>query len=451
MNKVKKNWSYFFIIYGIITAIICIYPFLFEVSKGWIPTFRCNYLNRNYNSVVEGYPFDFTKQTHTLGYTLYFPYLMKLFGITDGHRMFCFIQSIAGWIVMSSYPVITYCLTKSKFCALITPIVFHFGIGDLIYINKASEYWSGLWIILLAIPILFVLYKRIWDAKSTLLWCAICLLCSIGNALRGSSSMPVLFLSIVLVLFLFYKKRITFLKVITLTLLLICINNLLGFTIPRQVAKMQGFNGYQKYTTSPWHSILIGVGYNSNNEYGLTYSDDSARDFIISKYPDVTYLSDEYFDLCKGAYLEILCNNPGFVLKGYMDKFIICINIIWTYMIGKSINYYLGFTWMLLFIFIMALFLYRKKGLADMLNKYGLLYIMSLVAVFLSLYSGVLAYPSEYYIWGAMGSMGYLITMIFLTSLSECFNIGISNSLRFPAKRVVMFHKKERLRDGSCQ
>lgn len=128
--------------YGLICAFILVYSKKDLVGNGWID-FRGDRLTERYNTLLTEGKFIFSNVSHTLGYPLYFPYIMKLFDIRDGFRMFCLAQTFGGMFVVLLYPLLTHKITNSFAAALASPFIIHFTFGDVLYINKCNEYWGG--------------------------------------------------------------------------------------------------------------------------------------------------------------------------------------------------------------------------------------------------------------------------------------------------------------------
>ena len=403
------------LLFGLISALVLIKPHFLTIGNGWIPKFRCERLENALDVYTSTKQFDFSRISHTVGYVLYFPILMQKFNVGSGYDMFCVVQSISAGIVICVYPILMYRLFYSKTLALISPIIIQFTFGDLLYIDKASEYWSGCWALALGLPLLMLFMKENKDRNRFVITLCIALIMSLANVLRGQSGLPLLLTFFTALGVLLFKKRITLKRVCIYILICVCAYNMFGTTIPNAVAHRWGYDGVIAYNSSPWHSILIGMGY-VDNDYGLYYSDDSAKAIIEKIDPSIVYNSNEYYDACKRETFKIIKSDPGFVFKGLVAKMGKCIQLQVDYIWGSSsLTYYWHpYVFLMIIVLINTILLIRQKR--NVCSGGGI--ILCLEAVLLSLYSGILAYPSEYYIWGSLGGTGVFLVMLCYSMIS---------------------------------
>ena len=144
MKSKKINRQYIFtatlLLYGLVCAFILVFPKWNVIGNGWISKFRCERLTVRYNTLIGGADsFEFSRVTHTLGYPLYFPYIMKWFSISDGAKMFNIAQTFGGMSVIFLYPLLVFKMTNSYLAALLSPFVVHLLLGMYcILINAQS-------------------------------------------------------------------------------------------------------------------------------------------------------------------------------------------------------------------------------------------------------------------------------------------------------------------------
>ena len=415
MDKRKKNLIVYggLLLFGLISALVLIKPHLFSVGNGWVPEWRCERLEYGLNAFRETGRFDFSRTSHILGYPLYFPILMSKFHNLSGYEMFAIAQCVSGGIVIMLYPLLMYKLFRSKILALISPLIVHFTFGDLLYIDKASEYWSGCWALALGLPLLIIFMKENEERKRLVTTLCMALIMSLANVLRGQSGLPLLLTFFTAIGVLLFKKRIVLKRVCIYILICVCTYNLLGTTIPSAVAYSWGYDGVTRYNSSPWHCILIGMGY-IDNDYGLYYSDDSGKELMEKIDPSIVYNSEEYFDACKREALKIIKDDPVFVLKGLVTKLGKCIQLQADYIWGSSsLTYYWHpYIFLMIIVLINILKIIKQKRFGSYIRKWGGELILCLGAVFLSLYSGILAYPTKYFIWGGLGGLGVFLVLM---------------------------------------
>lgn len=242
----------------------------------------------------------------------------------------------------------------------------------------------------------------------------IAIVVSCSNILRNSNGLPILIIMLLILFEEFIRRKVAWKSILISSVVLVCTANLLATAIPCYVADKWGIPGKEKYNSSPWHSILIGMGY-LENEYGLSYRDESCEELIGRLYPDVEYLSDEYFECCKKVALKIFAENPMFVIKGLFAKLVACSKLQIEYLLGRSsLNIY-SYWWIFIGIALEVLLLIKIKKIKEYVKKYVSLFVIGGGVTFLSVYAGVLAYPSWPYILGTIGGTGLIVAFFFLT------------------------------------
>lgn len=399
--------------YGLICAFILVYPYRNTMGTGWIMELRCNRLTEMYHVLLEEGKYAFDIVGHSTGYPLYYPYIMKLFNIQDGRVMFMMAQTVYGMLAMLIYPLLIYKISNSFIVTLALPFVVHFTFGDLLYVNKCDEYYGSLWAAAIAIPLLYLYRSEEDRRKRGFLLGGIALVISCSNILRNASGLPVLVVALIILFERLVKKK-HIRSMLVSAAVLICTFNLLSSTIPGYVADKWGVAGKANYNSSPWFAILLGMGY-TENDYGLTWSDDSGKALIEKLYPDVVYNSDEFYECCKEVALQIIKEDPLFVIKGWFLKLGRCISLQADYLSGKSVRNRYSYEWVFAGIAVEVLFLVKIKRIREYVAQYISLLVIGAGTALLSMYSGVLAVPDEYYILGAIGGAGVVTVLIFST------------------------------------
>lgn len=242
----------------------------------------------------------------------------------------------------------------------------------------------------------------------------IAIVISCANIIRGANGLPVLFIVLLILFEDFIKRKLTWKSILISIAVLACTANLLSTTIPCCVAYKWGVPGKEGYNSSPWHAILTGMGY-LENEYGLAWNDNNTRELIGVLYPDVIYNSDEYYECCKKVALQIFTEDPKFVIKGLFAKLWRCFGLQMKYISGKSAMNLYSYRWIFIGMALEVFVLVRIKKIKDYARKYLSLIVICAGLTFLSIYSGVLVYPAEYYILGALGGIGVAAVSFFLT------------------------------------
>ena len=188
----KNNSKYLLLlVWGILCAYALIHPYLFSVGNGWIAGFRADRLTWRYEYLITKGKVPFGVKG--LGaYGIYFPYIMKFFHITDGMTMFCFMQAICGGIVIILYPLLTYMYFHSLEVAIVSPIILHLSVGDMLYINKSGEYYAGLWVLAAGLPLILLLINETKKKRIVIYVILIALEIALSNIVRAQSGIAVL-------------------------------------------------------------------------------------------------------------------------------------------------------------------------------------------------------------------------------------------------------------------
>ncbi len=398
--------------WGMICALILVSPYLRTIGDGWIAKWRCERLEERYNDLLANGKFDIAHNSHVLGYGLYFPFIMKIFDITDGKLMYCYAQAICGIIAIFLYPYLIYKLYNSFIISIISPLLLHFSVGDMLYINKSGEYFSPIWVFVVGIPILLIILKSTVYKEIIVYSVGLFFVSMFANIMRGQSALPIILIWLCVIV---YKTSKRFIKIsYSGCLLLICMMtmNLLSTTIPDLVAKRWGVEGKIPYNSSPWHSILIGMGY-IDNDYGLYYNDDAGRDIVAKYYPYVDYNSSEYYAKCKEIALKIIKENPLFFIKGLLLKTIESIRLNMTCFFGNAPVTKNSNRHIMLFLDALFLLVYiLKKRSCTIFIQIKTEVLLIIILIFIGNYAGILAYPMYYYNWGSCGATGLLLLFV---------------------------------------
>ncbi|MCL2434353.1 MAG: hypothetical protein FWD16_07555 [Clostridia bacterium] len=256
---------------------------------------------------------------HEVAYYYYLGTAGKWLGISTAWKMFLLVQITTAGAVLAVYPTLMYRLTRSLAVAMASPFLITVFLGEYLYTFKTSSYWAGAWIIVIALPLCVLLYKRKPDYKSLLMFIGLCLTAAAANVPRGHAALPVFIAMGVLAAIKFNKKLLCFLLVLVV---MAGSYNLFTHTVPSVAYKNAGF---EDNYFGPWHTLYIGLGFRPN-KYGIEYSDDCAVQKAKETDPEIEYpldkKEDHYFDILKTEYLTIAKTDPAFFLGTYARKFI---------------------------------------------------------------------------------------------------------------------------------
>lgn len=413
-GKNKKVLYGFLVLWGIFWAYVFVFPHFYSIGNGWIAPWRAERLTWKYNSFIST---GHVLSGNFLGlgpYRIYFPYIMKLFKIQDGMTMYYVAQAASGGLAMILYPILMLGCFDSVLIAMISPLVLHFTVGDMLYINKSGEYFSALWVLAIGIPLILILCNRNNEREITFYSILCMVIISISNIMRAQSGIAI-FLFTILILFLkCKKKKLCIRNFIILLCMLILSYDFLGVTVPKMASDISGAQEQLAY--SPWHAILIGMGY-IENEYGLAYNDDIAKDMVAELYPEVEYESPEYFQCCKIIFFDFVKKDPIFVIKGLFIKFFHSIKLQFLYIMDElSICCFSKKFILCLTILGIALVLVKDRKISLFYKLIQITVIGAMLSIF-SLAQCIIGIPTEYYGWGGIGGIGVTIALTFLETI----------------------------------
>lgn len=414
----RQAVDFYFLFYGLMISTILTFKGFFSIGNGWIRSHLTNLLEFWCQEMSEGNQFVFTQATHTMGWPLYFPYIMHAIGIKNGQEMFIIAQSFMGWVCVCVYPFFVYKITSSYIAAVLSPFILHFTFGDLLYINKCGEYYGASWILALGIPLILMLMKSVGDNRRFYVNCGILsLVLMIGNIWRKHSGIVILVISLVMIVFQLHRKKICLKAALIGMGFLLTSYPMLESIVPSIVAQEWGIEGRSSQNSSPWHTFLTGLGY-IENDYGLTYNDDSTRAYIENKYPGTEYLSNDYYDKCKQEFMIIAKNDPGFVVCCMANKYVDSVKLQIDYIRGKSplsegykLEIFYAVICMLVIMFAMRVKPIEYRGC---IGKSILILFISQ----LSLYPAIIAIPTEYYLCGAIEACGIMIAFFAIEAIT---------------------------------
>lgn len=401
--KIDKTNAYVIcglFLWGIICSIVLVYPYLTTSGSGWIASWRCDRLVERYNDLVNYGKFDIAHNSHVLGYGLYFPFIMRQFHIYDGLTMYCLAQSLCGMAVILFYPFLVYKMHNNLLLSLISPVLVHLFFGDMLYINKSGEYFSSLFSLALGIPLLIIIFQSKIQKQIIGYSLFLIVVAMLSNIMRDKTAFSVVFIWLIILLLKCRSHIVKIVPAVIMISILLFSFNFLSTTFPQIIANKWGVEGKIAYNSSPWHSILIGMGY-VRNDYGLYYGDDAGKEIVEKYYPDVVYNSEGYFEKCKEIALDIICKDPLFVLKGLIKKTLVSVIQNFECTLGiADVTIKLFHILSLLICGMAVALLAIRKRLISMFRNRVKLYCFIALAIIMSDYTGILASPTYFYNWG---------------------------------------------------
>lgn len=266
---------------------------------------------------------------HSYGLYFYAPYFGAVFKITDAGEVFLIFQLLAMLLCSIIFPFEIYGLFHNKKLCYVTPVCFHFFLGNILYGIKNDVYWSAAWSIVIGLPLLCLLYKCSSVRKEILITFFLGIVCSAGNILRNHNSIPcfVVF-AVIMIAKCISKKRYIITRLILLVVFWILYNSVSSY-IPLYIGTH--YLGQDSETVlnvdgNFYHTVLGGLGY-CENEYGLAYDDPVIAQAVNEYYSrqhsgeTVQIYGNGYWEACKDYFFYIIKDDPVFVVKTVFLKF----------------------------------------------------------------------------------------------------------------------------------
>lgn len=254
------------------------------------------------------------------GAYVYLPVLSRLFGVTDPLSTLRYIYVLLYCIAIAVYPLVFYKLTRSLLAGLAAPLML---LVCFLSMGFFDIYWLQAWGVLMLLPLIFLL-ARDWPRLGLVALVGISLVASMLSSVRNESGLGIV-IAAAAVLFL---RRWAWWRVLPAVALLavayISIPTFVLSAIREHRNHQIGDPALSREPTSHplWHSAYIGLGYLPNN-YDIFYKDEVAIARVQREAPGTPYLSGRYASVLKGAYLKVVRDHPGEVIKQYAAKAVV--------------------------------------------------------------------------------------------------------------------------------
>lgn len=411
------------LLYGILATVIIFNtvgkkPIMIEQMPA-----RVQLMQASLDDIIAGkIPNPFLYSDSQQGFYIFAPYICyHVMGIEDAETVLEVCQNFYGMIFMSVIPLLIYMLCNSAALGLISPILVHLILGEVLYRIKMSPYYSLAWGAVLSFIVLSLLLK---EKRKSAIWkfiVAECIIIAMSNFIRAGS---VVACEAALVFVVIYKqysirfaggyklrnllKSIFSVQAVLTVILMLVLSN----TLERGAAKLLcNINGLETPNRQQqWHSLYIGLGF-EENEFGIVYEDSCGLLKAQEMKPDVEYHSVEYFGILKNEYFKMWKENPGFVIAGYIKKWILCI----LYSIYFVLAYSNIFCIIGAFLYLGYCILIRKINIIQFIRLNWIYILLCIFIYFGGMLQGIMAIPAPGYIYGSI-SMAQL-TILFLDLL----------------------------------
>lgn len=112
-----------------------------------------------------------------------------------------------------------------------------------------------------------------------------------------------------------------------------------------------------------WHCIYLGLAFQKDNPYGITFEDGVSVEKARSIRPDVKMFSSEHYSIIKDEFLKILMSDPIFVLKVMLMK---CLYLAFMFVkyanFGLIFAFYVRPSWKFILPFLITISFYALPG-----------------------------------------------------------------------------------------
>lgn len=366
---------------------------------------------------------------HSYGYAFFLPYFGVLLGIEEGWRVLLYVQMGGMFLLLVLFPIEIYFIFHNRLTAIMTPILLHIFLGNILYGFKTDSFWGMAWALVLGIPLVYKIWERRWDKKSYILIWTIGLLCTISNIMRNQNGFVIAVLLCGVILLKFIKKEINLKQLMVSIVVFILMYESISTYIPLLVGKILNLKTLDN-AAFIWHSLLCGLGYYPN-QYGLEWNDERVAQVVKELYYYKEYATDEYAVCCKRMFFNIVINNPLFVLDVYFKKFLemlkYCFEFEFT-SLGKKYYYFytgkfmvhniLGPTCIMIMV---GIFNFRNnaKLAIQVLKKYSAILCMACFSIIIGTIEAVIAIPELKYGMSSLAAVGLVPLLGTIILLNE--------------------------------
>ena len=351
------------------------------------------------------------------GLYLYVPVLARTLGVRDPSTVLRWLVVALTFPMLAIAPFLFFSATKALLGALVMPFVLA---AQIISIGASDVYWAAAWAVLAGIPLVWYGSRR-WS-RSSLIWIgSAALVAGFGSSLRAQAGLPVL-LAIAIAL-LIRPLRWRYRLAIALTAAFCYFGAASALVesarLYRDLSVGESFASRYQPSHIFWHGAYIGLGF-MPNQYGLAWDDAVAITAAARVDPQAELGTPRYEDVVRGLYFEILRNDPGFAIRGYLLK------------IGASLNDAVERYWSVLLLLPLASTIGARR---TRVARHALLV---LPAFAVTLIPPVITIPLPEYEsgWFAAWGLAMMLGIAAFAGLVEQIVAGEFSSLRGPGART---------------
>ena len=267
------------------------------------------------------------------GLYLYLEPISRLTGNRD-------LRSLLHWwffaptlaLLLALYPLVFAELFGSLAAGVAAPLLVLFTLPRF---QLVDIYWASAWAPLLGIPLVLLAYRRATARRLPVWLTLIVLVAGAASTFRANAGLGVVLAAVLAALLRVRGWRSCAAVVAVLAIAYVATSTTLlsGVRHERDAAV-----GVAVFDDSPiahplWHPAYLGLGYFTDNKYGIKWLDDSGFAAARRVDPQVSTGSSHYEAILRGLYLHIVRTDPGFVAHTYVSKAIVALkdagNLLW--------------------------------------------------------------------------------------------------------------------------
>jgi hypothetical protein len=272
-----------------------------------------------------------------VGPFMYLAPLGHVLGITNPYTLYR-IEFVALWsIALIVWPLVFSRLFNSRLVGVLAPILLVLLVVE--DRTATNQYWIPGWTVAICLPLLMLAVKRgragQRGAGTWLLICGAAAIAGFANTMRLGSGYGIAVGALAVAVLLARRWRTRALAaVLAVGAFWVASTGVIDAATAYRNAQYGSrplapdfTDAYGGTTVNSlagaahpfWHTFYIGLGFD-RNQYGISYTDSSADNYVHSVNPAVKLESAEYASILRKRYFRLLSRDPSFVIGTYVHK-----------------------------------------------------------------------------------------------------------------------------------
>ncbi|MDX6513377.1 MAG: hypothetical protein QOE36_2881, partial [Gaiellaceae bacterium] len=227
-------------------------------------------------------------------------------------------------LLLALYPLIFAELFGSLAAGVAAPLLV---LVTLPRLQLSDIYWASAWAPLLGIPLVLLAYRRSTARRFPVWLTLIVLVAGAASTLRSNAGLGVALAAAIAALLRVRGWRSCAAVVAVLAVGYVATSNTLVSGVRHERDAAVGVAGFDDSPIAHplWHPAYLGLGYFTDNPYGIRWLDDSGFEAARRVDSQVHTGSTHYEAILRGLYLHIVRTDPGFVAHTYASKAIVAL------------------------------------------------------------------------------------------------------------------------------